>query len=74
MRDERLVTAALVLAASLALNAVGLVLLFVGGVAVLFAIVLLGFGVMGCVQSIAIAFGHQRPSDGAPRRPGEDDR
>jgi hypothetical protein len=74
MRDERLATAALVLAASLTLNAGGLLLLFVGGVGVLFAIVLLGFGVTGVVQSIAIALGRRRPSDRAPERPGEDDR
>jgi hypothetical protein len=64
MREEPVATAWVVLAVSLVFAAAGVALLFVGGIAVLFAIVLLAFGVMGMAQAIAIAFGRQRPSDG----------
>jgi hypothetical protein len=69
VREERLLTAAITLAASLALNAGGLLLLqLTGGVGVLFGSVLCCFGVTGCVQSILIATGHRQPSDGARER------
>jgi hypothetical protein len=57
-----LITAGVVLAASLAFNAGGLLLLRIGGLATLLAGVLLAFGVMGCIQAVLIAVGHGPPS------------
>jgi hypothetical protein len=72
MRDDSLVTAGLVLVGSLALNAVGLLLLSVGGVAIVFAIMLLTFGVTGCGQALMIAFG-RRPASGQTHKASVED-
>lgn len=74
MREEPVATAWVVLGSSLAFAGAGVGLLLAGGIAVLFAIMLLAFGVMGMVQAIAIAFGRQQPSDGSSEQGVEDER
>jgi hypothetical protein len=60
---ESLITAGIVLATSLAFSAVGLLLLGIGGLASLFAVMLLTFGVTGCAQALLIACGRRQPPD-----------
>jgi hypothetical protein len=67
-REERFLTAAVMLAVSLAFNAGGLLLLLAGGIGVLFGSALCIFGVTGCFQSIMTAIGRGQSSDRAQER------
>jgi hypothetical protein len=67
MGDERGRIAVIVLLGSIVFDGLALLLFTLGGVAVLWAIVCLAFGIMGCVQALAIAFG--RDGDDDPPRP-----
>ena len=58
---ESLITAGIVLATSLAFSAGGLLLLGIGGLASVFAVMLLPFGVTGCAQALLIARGRRQP-------------
>jgi hypothetical protein len=62
-REERLLTAAVMLVVSLAFNAGGLLLFLTGGIGVLFGSALCLFGVTGCFQSIMTAIGRGQPSE-----------
>jgi len=71
---EAVITAGVVLATSLAFSAGGLLLLGIGGLASLFAVMLLAFGAMGCVQSLLIACGRGRPPGGTSGHAAQDPR